>query len=209
MAGPVRLRRRPEGDAAKIALLWRTTRCWSTVVGQTFHGTLAAAPVDQTPKREPPNVAPGTSAAIDLLKERQVAVDFPLHRADGGRAVVLDRSRTTDQALPVRRQGQAQDDPAHLQDGLERLLGRAGVELGGRARARRAATSAATSAAARYELFYNGPHLHMVVLKRKGASYWVVNTPSRPALERDDARDREGPAADRQGPRQLAVGVVR
>ena len=28
----------------------------------------------------------------------------------------------------------------------------------------------------RYELFYNGPHLHMVVLNRKGATYWVVNT---------------------------------
>jgi len=28
----------------------------------------------------------------------------------------------------------------------------------------------------RYELFYNGPHLHMVVLQQKGASYWVMNT---------------------------------
>jgi hypothetical protein len=28
----------------------------------------------------------------------------------------------------------------------------------------------------RYELYYNGPHLHMVVLRTDGASYWVVNT---------------------------------
>ena len=28
----------------------------------------------------------------------------------------------------------------------------------------------------RYELYYNGPRLHMVVLKTDGASYWVVNT---------------------------------
>ena len=27
-----------------------------------------------------------------------------------------------------------------------------------------------------YDLYYNGPHLHMVVLNRKGANYWVVNT---------------------------------
>ena len=27
-----------------------------------------------------------------------------------------------------------------------------------------------------YDLYYNGPHLHMVVLNRKGASYWVVNS---------------------------------
>jgi hypothetical protein len=28
----------------------------------------------------------------------------------------------------------------------------------------------------RYELYYNGPHLHMVVLRTDGASYWVVNS---------------------------------
>ena len=28
----------------------------------------------------------------------------------------------------------------------------------------------------RYELFYNGPRLHMVVLRTPDASYWVVNT---------------------------------
>ena len=28
----------------------------------------------------------------------------------------------------------------------------------------------------RYELYYNGPHLHMVVLRTDGATYWVVNS---------------------------------
>jgi hypothetical protein len=28
----------------------------------------------------------------------------------------------------------------------------------------------------RYELYYNGPRLHMVVLQTDGATYWVVNT---------------------------------
>ena len=28
----------------------------------------------------------------------------------------------------------------------------------------------------RYERYYNGPHLHMVVLRTDGATYWVVNT---------------------------------
>jgi hypothetical protein len=27
-----------------------------------------------------------------------------------------------------------------------------------------------------YDLYYNGPKLHMVVLRTKHASYWVVNT---------------------------------
>ena len=26
------------------------------------------------------------------------------------------------------------------------------------------------------DLYYSGPHLHMVVLRENGASYWVVNT---------------------------------
>ena len=27
-----------------------------------------------------------------------------------------------------------------------------------------------------YDFYYNGPHLHMVVLRRGGSTYWVVNT---------------------------------
>jgi hypothetical protein len=27
-----------------------------------------------------------------------------------------------------------------------------------------------------YDFYYSGPHLHMVVLRAGGASYWVVNT---------------------------------
>jgi hypothetical protein len=28
----------------------------------------------------------------------------------------------------------------------------------------------------RYELHYSGSHIHMVVLRQAGATYWVVNT---------------------------------
>ena len=27
-----------------------------------------------------------------------------------------------------------------------------------------------------FDLYYSGPHLHMVVLRENGATYWVVNT---------------------------------
>ena len=27
-----------------------------------------------------------------------------------------------------------------------------------------------------FSLYYSGPHLHMVVLRESGATYWVVNT---------------------------------
>ena len=46
-----------------------------------------------------------------------------------------------------------------------------------------------------YELYYNGPHLHMVVLRAGGATLLGRQHAARPALERDDARDRQGPAS--------------
>ena len=47
-----------------------------------------------------------------------------------------------------------------------------------------------SSAAATYELYFYGSHLHMVVLRDDGATYWVVNTLLEQVFERDDARDR-------------------
>ncbi len=145
------------------------------VVGQTFHGTLAAAPVDQTPKREPANVAPGASASLDLLKERQGKVDFPLMVP-----TVIERSSWIDREKPIslyrfEEKGHhktvrlvykmASNDYWGVQEtnwnDAPVLAGRNLVRnIGGR----------------RYELFYDGPNLHMVVLKTKHGSYWVVNS---------------------------------
>ena len=170
----------------------------TAVVGQTFHGTLAAAPVDQTPKREAPNVAPGTSASIDMLKERQSRVDFPLLVP-----TVIERSswidrKATDQAATgstTRTSTRRSGSPTGW---ARTTTGACRSRTGRRARAR--SSNFHRSIGGRtYDLYYNGPHLHMVVLNRKGASYWVVNSAARPAVERDDARDRQGPAADRQG----------
>jgi len=147
----------------------------TTVVGQTFHGTLASAPVDQTPKREPANVVPGAEASLDLLRERQSRVDFPLMVP-----TVLERSSWIDSERPIRmyrfdEKGKhktvrltykmgSNDYWAVQQSDWEDapVLGSRNFvrNIGGR----------------RYELFYNGPHLHMVVLRQDGASYWVVNS---------------------------------
>jgi len=147
----------------------------TAVVGQTFHGTLASAPVDQTPKREPANVVPGAEASLDLLRERQSKVDFPLMVP-----TVLEQSSWIDRERPVRlyrfdEKGKhktvrltykmgSNDYWAVQQTDWEDapVLGSRNFvrNIGGR----------------RYELFYNGPHLHMVVLKQGDASYWVVNT---------------------------------
>ena len=147
----------------------------TAVVGQTFHGTLAAAPVDQTPKRQPANVVPGASASLDLLRERQKKVDFPLMVP-----TVLERSSWIDRERPIRLY-RFDDKDKHKTVRLTYRMGSNdywGVQesnwenapvLGSRNFVRNIGGRS-------YELFYNGPHLHMVVLKRKGATYWVVNT---------------------------------
>jgi len=147
----------------------------TTVVGQTFHGTLASAPVDQTPKREPANVVPGAEASLNLLRDRQPRVDFPLMVP-----TVLERSSWIDRERPVRLY-RFDDKGKHKTVRLTYKMGsndywavqqtdwEDAPVLGSRNFVR-------NIGGRRYELFYNGPHLHMVVLKQGGASYWVVNT---------------------------------
>jgi LCP family protein required for cell wall assembly len=147
----------------------------TAVVGQTFHGTLASAPVDQTPKREPANVVPGAEASLDLLRERQRKVGFPLLVP-----TVIERSSWVDRERPVRLY-RFKEDGRHKTVRLTYKMGsndywavqetdwKDAPVLG-------SANFVRNIGGRRYELFYNGPHLHMVVLKQGDASYWVVNT---------------------------------
>ena len=148
----------------------------AAVVGQTFHGRLASAPVDQTPQREPASVTTyGASDAVGLLRDWRRRIDFPMmvptKLADGSS---LDDERP----LRVYR---IDPDGKHKAIRLTYRLGTNeywGIEmtdwddapvLGDRNFVRRIGGR-------RYELYYNGPHLHMVVLRTDGASYWVVNS---------------------------------
>ena len=147
-----------------------------TVVGQTFHGRLAAAPVDQTPQRQVANVVSGANAAVDLLRGHRREVDFPLMVP-----TKIERSSWIDSEQPVRVYSIDPDKEHKAVRLTYRLSGRNeywGVQmtdwddapvLSGRNFVRRIGGR-------RYELYYNGPRLHMVVLRTDGASYWIVNT---------------------------------
>ena len=147
----------------------------TVIVGQTFHGTLAEAPVDKTPQRQPAIVAPGTDASVALLRERAPKVPFPVMVP-----TVIERTSWIDRERPVRmyrigpegdhktirltyRTGAGEYWGVQMTDWedapilSERNFVRS---IGGR----------------RYELHYTGPKLHMVVLRQGGATYWVVNT---------------------------------
>lgn len=147
-----------------------------TVVGQTFHGRLATAPVDQTPQKQAAAVVSGASAATDLLRQHRQEVDFPLMVP-----TKIERSSWIDSEQPVRVYPIDPDKEHKAVRLTYRLSGRNeywGVQmtdwddapvLSGRNFVRKLGGR-------RYELYYNGPRLHMVVLRTDGASYWVVNT---------------------------------
>jgi LCP family protein required for cell wall assembly len=147
----------------------------TVIVGQTFHGTLAPAPVDKTPEKQPANVAPGADASVAYLEERQGRIPFPLLVP-----TVIERNSWIDREKPVRMY-RVGDDRKHKTVRLTYRTGGGeywGVQMtdwedapvlsernfvrniGGR----------------RYELHYIGPKLHMVVLRTEEATYWVVNT---------------------------------
>jgi LCP family protein required for cell wall assembly len=142
------------------------------VVGQTFTGELAPAPVDKTPRRQPPAVVKNPDATLGLLREAQKKVRFPLLVP-----TVLERASYPDRHTPVR---------------VYKIAGRPAVRLvltngvldywGIQMTSWRDApiledpNETVTLGGRRYELHYAGPKLHMVVLRDRGATYWVVNT---------------------------------
>jgi LCP family protein required for cell wall assembly len=145
----------------------------TVVVGQTFHGSLASAPVDQTPQKEKPNVVYAPNASLEHLRERRRRVRFPVMVP-----TVIERSSWIDSSAPIRSY-EIEDDHKAV-----RLVYRMasneywGVQmtdwddapaLAGKSLTRRIKGRT-------YDLYYNGPKLHMVVLRTPEASYWVVNT---------------------------------
>ena len=147
----------------------------TVVVGQTFHDTLASAPIDQTPKRERPSVVSGASAARDLLRERRTRVRFPLMVP-----TVIERSSWTDRQNPLRLYW---IDPAEKHKAVRLVYRMGSNEYWGvqmtdwedaPALADRSLTRRIKGRV--YDLYYNGPKLHMVVLNTSKARYWVINT---------------------------------
>ena len=146
----------------------------TVIVGRTFHGTLAEAPVDKTPKKQPPSVVEGAEAAAPLLRERQGRMPFPLlvptKIATGS---WLDRTR------PIRMY-RIDPEGKHKTIRLTYATGNGeywGVQMADwDAPVLSERNVVRTIGGRRYELHYSGPKLQMVVLRANGASYWVVNT---------------------------------
>ena len=147
------------------------------VLGESFSGTIAPAPVRVVLKHQPAYVRADRFYGTELLRPLQKRAGFPLETP-----TILERSSYPD-TLPG-------DKPTRIYwiDGRDhkavRLVFRTGAnsfwgiqetdwdgapvlsdksfrhDLGGR----------------EFDLYYSGTHLHMVVLRAHGASYWVVNS---------------------------------
>jgi LCP family protein required for cell wall assembly len=143
------------------------------IVGQTFHGTLAPAPVDRTPKRKPPNVDRNPLATLGLLRSIKHRADFPLMVPS-----LLERSSYPDREKPLRiyqiKKGEKAvrltfKTGAQEYWGIQQMTWEDAPVLEGKNVTRRLGGR-------EYDLYYDGARLHMVVLKTDRATYWVVNT---------------------------------
>jgi LCP family protein required for cell wall assembly len=145
----------------------------TVVVGQNFHGTIAPAPVDKTPTRQPPHVTPNAALTRSLLVQASKRVRFRLqvprlvesssrlefdapirvyNISKGHRAVRLTFRIGSNQYWGIE-ETNWNDAPALADPSfVHRIKGR------------------------EYALYYSGAHLHMVALRKDGATYWVVNS---------------------------------
>jgi LCP family protein required for cell wall assembly len=166
------------GDAVVTPLRGRVLRLSNgamatVVVGRNFHGTLAPAPVDKTPKRQPPQVTQNGPDTRRLLLSVRRRVPF---RLETPRLIASDSQLAFES--PIRVHTIKKRHPAvrlTYQWGENEYWG---IEQTDWAEAPVLADASFLQRirGREYSLYYSGPHLHMVVLRENGATYWVVNT---------------------------------
>jgi LCP family protein required for cell wall assembly len=145
----------------------------TVVVGQNFHGTLAPAPVDKTPTKQPPNVTPNAALTRPLLLQARRRVPFRLELP----RLVAAGSRLEFDA-PIRVYNVKKGHRAvrlSFRTGLNEYWGIQETDWN-EAPALADANFVHQIRGREFSLYYSGSHLHMVVLRENGATYWVVNT---------------------------------
>jgi hypothetical protein len=166
------------GDADIVAMtpairLLSNQAMIAAIVGQTFHGTLAPQPIDETPKAQPPYVTYEPSVTVPLLRSARGRVPFRLEFP-----TLLERSSRADYELPIRVYRITPSEKAvrltfktgqNEYWGIEETNAKGLPVLADKSIRHRIRGRV-------FDLYYSGPHLHMAVLHEHGATYWVVNT---------------------------------
>ncbi len=142
------------------------------IVGKTFHGELASAPVDETPEHAPAQTVTDASGVLPLLRTAKDKVDFPLFVP-----TVREASSSLDSFVGFRRYRVEGHDAIKL---VYRTAGGEywGVEetswtdapiLSGENLAR-------NIGGRRLQFYYDGSKLQRIAFEENGAVYWVSNT---------------------------------
>ena len=145
----------------------------TVVVGQNFHGTITPAPVDKTPKKQPPQVTlnPALTRTSLLSVRRRVPFRLQVPR------FVANYSKLEFDA-PLRVYNIKKGYKAvrmTFATGLKEYWGIQETNWN-EAPALADASFVHRIRGREFSLYYTGAHLHMVVLRENGATYWVVNT---------------------------------
>ena len=143
------------------------------IVGQTFNGELTPTPVDRTPPKQPADVRPGKADLLPVVRAASAwKLGFPLQIP-----TVLERTSALSTEVPYR--------VYKLDEGktVRFTFAKSGNEYWGiqesnwnDAPALQDKNLSEVIKGRQYDFYFNGPHLHMIVLRAGGASYWVVNT---------------------------------
>jgi LCP family protein required for cell wall assembly len=145
----------------------------TVVVGQNFHGTLAPAPVDKTPTKQPPKVTANAALTRSQLLRARRRVPF---RLEVPRLVAAGSRLEFD--APIRVYSVKKGHRAvrlSFTTGLNEYWGIQETDWN-EAPALADANFVHQIRGREFSLYYSGSHLHMVVLRENGATYWVVNT---------------------------------
>ena len=145
----------------------------TVVVGQNFTGRLTPTAPDRTPPREPPNVRPGKAETLPAVRgARAWKVGYPLQIP-----TVIERSSLLDSEVPYRvyKLDESKTVRFTFRTGSNEYWGIQETDWLD-APALEGKNLSEVIKGRQYDFYYSGPHLHMVVLRAGGASYWVVNT---------------------------------
>lgn len=145
----------------------------TVVVGQNFHGSIAPAPVDKTPQKEPANVTPNAAMTRSLLVQASKRVRFRLQVPR-----LVESSSRPESEAPIRVYGISKGHRAvrlSFEIGANEYWGIEETNWND-APVLADPSFVHTIKGRQYALYYSGAHLHMVVLRKDGATYWVVNS---------------------------------
>ncbi|MEX0675260.1 MAG: LCP family protein [Gaiellaceae bacterium] len=143
----------------------------AVVLGRNFGGNITA-PVDQTPERTPPAVVTNPDATLASVREAQKQLRFPVQVP----TVIEQTSRlSSEEGMRVYKMG------GHATVRFTFVTG--GSEYWGiqmvrwrDAPALEGPNETVTIKGRRYDLYYSGSKLQLVVLHDQGTTYWVTNT---------------------------------